>query len=137
LCTTLFNFYLQSIDKKLNSLVKVKFHGVECDVETSMRFEKNLLQYFNGNLTFCVGEAEEMDYSNYHFIYLYSPMKLDGMNRLYDKIFSEISTGTIVYDNYMYGKGLEDIIEKKSKTFRLKKVNLIFGEIQHIVWVKN
>jgi hypothetical protein len=135
--TTLYNFYIQSRESKLKNLFKIKLHGVEADVELAMKFEKNLLPFFNGELMFCVAEAEELDYSQYNFVYMYSPMKLEGMHRLYNKILQEISPGTVVYDNYMFGEGIEKILEEKSTKFNLFKRTLVFGNIQHTVWVKS
>ena len=136
LCTTLFNLYTQSQHRLLSSL-SFKFYGIEYDRDTATIFEKELLQFFEGNLTFSIGEAEDLDYSNYDFIYLYSPMKLSGMHKLYDKMFSEINSGTVVYDNYMFGQGLDNIISEKSIANNLIAKELIFGDKLHTVWIKS
>ncbi len=68
---------------------------------------------------------------------------------IHKKILDEIpvgiylcdTCGNIVYVNDAYANILEiakdDIIDKKSKKFGLRKMNLIFGELQHIVWIKD
>jgi len=133
LSTTLYNFYLQL---KEDNRFKFELFGIEGDPIIAEKFEKELLSFFQGNLSFSFNEAEKINYSKYNVVYLYSPMKYEGMCRLYDKIFSEIKPGTIVYDAYLYGKGLNDVIDSRIIKFGLTKIQLEFGGIKHEIHVK-
>lgn len=134
LSTTLYNFYLQS--QLMKDKFKLELYGIEADPMTAMKFEKELLPFFDGNMIFSMNEAEEISYERFDIVYLYSPMKYDGMCKLYDKIFKEIKPGTVVYDAYLYGKGLMDCIESRVEKFGLYKQVLEFGNKKHIIHVK-
>ena len=121
--TTMFDLYLQSkeIDKKFT------FSGVEKYRTYIEYFNKNLKSYWREDLTYIVSEIMDYNYSNFNFIYSYSPFKTEEkLNLYYSKLISEISTGSLLIEFRNNGLGYEDILTnyKELKSYQIDDITV-------------
>ena len=121
--TTMFDLYLQSkeIDKKFT------FSGVEKYRTYIEYFNKNLKSYWREDLTYIVSEIMDYNYSNFNFIYSYSPFKTEEkLNPYYSKLISEISTGSLLIEFRNNGLGYEDILTnyKELKSYQIDDITV-------------
>lgn len=106
--TTMYDVYLQSkeIDRRF------KFTGIEKYKPYIEYFNNNLKIYWNGDLTYIESEIMEYNYSDFNFIYSYSPFKTEEkLNLYYSKIISEIKSGSILVEFRNSGLGYDSILE--------------------------
>lgn len=117
--TTLYNIKQQF--ENLNSIsknFKYNLSGIDKDLNLKKLFDENFKQSFT-DLTYLVGDVFSLDYKNYSFIYMYSPLKSNNILNLYKKIISDLRSGSILYEAYNCGRGVEDLLIKNYHTLGL------------------
>jgi hypothetical protein len=116
--TTMFDFYLQS--QELNDK-KFTFTGIEKYTSYINFFNEKLSKYWNGKLNLIQGEIMEQNYSNYNFIYSYSPFKTEEkLIPYYSKLISEIKPNSIIVEFRNKGLGYEDTLLKFEEIERVE-----------------
>lgn len=122
--TTMYDLYLQSQDITDK---KFKFTGIEKYGPYIDYFNKHLKNYWNDNLNYISGEIMEYDFSNYNFIYSYSPFKTEEkLDKYYSKLISEIKTGSLLIEFRNNGLGYEDILNnyKELKSYKVDHITV-------------
>lgn len=116
----LFDLYLQS--KLFTDGKKFNFFGIEKE-QPYVEFLKNkLLNYWEGNLSIVEGDIMDFDYSNFNIVYTYTPFKTtEKLEKFYNKIIAEVSSGSILIENKNAGLGLHGILTEISG---IKKIQL-------------
>ena len=117
--TTLFDMYLQS--KLFTDGKKFNFYGIEKQKSYIEFLNKNLLQYWEGNLSIIEDDIMNQDYSKYNIVYTYTPFKTtEKLEKLYNKIISEVSTGSLLIEHKNSGLGLHGILTELEGVRKLK-----------------
>lgn len=107
--TTLYDMYLQS--KLFSDGKKFFFYGIEKQKNYLDFLTERLLPYWEGNLSLIEGDIMNQDYSKYNIVYTYTPFRTTlKLEKLYNKIISEISTGSILIEHKNAGLGLHGIL---------------------------
>jgi hypothetical protein len=110
LATTMYDLYLQSQEIEDKTF---EFSGVEKHERYTEYLKEKLLHYWEGNLTLIEGEIMDQDYSGYDIVYTYSPFKTEEkLMNFYNKIVSEVSTGSVIVESRNCGKGFKDTLTK-------------------------
>jgi len=103
LATTMFDLYLQS--KEIEGK-EFTFGGVEKHERYVEYYTDRLMHFWEGNLNLIVGEIMDQDYSKHNIVYTYSPFKtVAKLTEFYEKITSEISSGSIIVESRNMGRG--------------------------------
>ena len=98
----LFDIYLQSLELKHS----FSFHGIEKQKEYVDFVSRNLEQLWAGKLNLVHGDIMEQDYSAHNIVYTYSPFNnKKDLTRLYEKISSEITKGSVMIEHTNDGLG--------------------------------
>ncbi len=106
---TLFEIYLQS--KEIDKLFS--FTGIEKQKVYVDFIGKNLLHLWKDRLILKNEDLMDIDYSPYNIIYSYSPFNNHKQLKLmYQKIISEIKTGSIVIEHANKGLGHFNLLEE-------------------------
>lgn len=122
--TIMFDLYLQS---KEFTNKKFTFTGIEKHVKYTNFLRDNLLEYWNENLNLIEEDILISDYSNYNFIYSYSPFnRADKLMSFYSRILETAKPGTIIIglDHYRinnYGQNYTYLVNrfKKLKVYQM------------------
>jgi len=94
LATILFDIYLQSKEFDNKSFT---FTGIEKHDRYVQFINKELMQYWNGELNLIHDDIMNHDYSKWNFIYFYQPFKVsDKAIKFYSKVINEASEGAII-----------------------------------------
>ena len=124
---TLFEIYLQS--KELDKLFS--FTGIEKQKVYFDFIKENLLHLWKDRLILKNDDLMNIDYSPYNIIYSYSPFNnYNQLKLMYNKISSEIESGSIVIEHANQGLGHFNLLEeieglekiKLDHTFVFRKV---------------
>ena len=108
--SALFDIYLQS--KELSD-IKFNFFGIEKQSKYIDFFNQNLKSYWNDDLNFIEGDIIEQDFSNYDIVYSYSPYVQEyDLYQFYDKVKSEIKSGSLLIENRENGLGLNSVLTR-------------------------
>ena len=106
--TTMYDFYLQSqyLSNKRFTFTGIEKHKLYIDY-----LNKKLVNHWNGNLTLIDGDIMDQNYSNYNFIYSYSPFKTEEkLIPYYQKIISEVKSGSTIIEFRNKGLGYDGIL---------------------------
>jgi hypothetical protein len=116
----LFDLYLQS--KLFSDGKKFKFCGIEKELNYIEFLNNKLLHYWEGNLDIIHSDIMDIDYSKFNIVYTYTPFKtVEKLTLLYNKIISEISSGSILIENKNAGLGLHGVLTELEG---VKKIHL-------------
>jgi hypothetical protein len=116
----LFDMYQQS--KLFTDNKTFKFFGIEKQKEYLDFLNKNLMHYWEGNLTLVEDDIMNQDYSKFNIVYTYTPFKtFEKLHALYSKIISEVEPGSILVENKNSGLGLHGILTELEG---IKKIHL-------------
>lgn len=106
--TTLFDFFIQSkefTDKKFT------FTGIEKYKPYVDFLKSNLLEKWEGGLNLIEDDIMNHNYENYNIIYTYTPFRnMEKLRMFYNKVISEMKSGSILIENKCYGLGLSGIL---------------------------
>lgn len=105
----LYDIYLQS--KEINK--PFSFTGIEKQKIYIDFINSNLIDFWDNNLTLISGDIMEWSYVNYNIIYTYTPFRSKSkLEEFYNKISSEVKSGSIIIENAISGLGHFDILRK-------------------------
>lgn len=106
--SAMFDLYLQSSEMPQR---RFTFSGVEKHDRYSDYLEERLMPFWEGRLNFSRGDLMDQDYSGYNLIYTYSPFKTtEKLLSFYEKVASEIASGSVIVESRNFGKGLGDTL---------------------------
>jgi cyclopropane fatty-acyl-phospholipid synthase-like methyltransferase len=132
LCTTLYNLNLQFKKYEL----KGNFYGVDYNEELLKLFTKHLSQFWVDNkLTVGPKDIMECDLSDYDLILSYQPFKSNYIDKMYNKVFKEMKTGSIFHEHSGYDDCREVLMGVSSKNDMEEKV-LLFGGEKQFLYIK-
>lgn len=95
LATTLFDIYLQSKEIKNK---KFSFTGIEKWEPYITFLKKNLIEYWNDELTLIHDDIMNQSYEKWNFIWFYQPFKVsDKAMNFYSKVITEVRPGTLIF----------------------------------------
>ena len=98
----LFEIYLQSLDINKNFY----FYGVEKQDVYIQFIIDNLSHLWKDKLSLIKDDIMNVDYSKFNIVYSYSPFNnKKKLEKMYQKIVSEIQLGSIIVENANLGKG--------------------------------
>ncbi len=123
--TIMFDLYLQS---KEFSDKKFTFTGVEKHTKYIDFVKSDLMTYWDNQLELIQEDILQHDYSDYNFIYSYSPFNVaDKLMTFYQRILDTVKPGTIIIglDHYRimnYGENYGDLIDK-FKSLKVYQMN--------------
>jgi len=107
--TALFDMYQQS--KLFKDGKTFNFYGIEKQKNYIEFLNTKLLHYWEGNLTVIEDDIMNQDYSKYNIVYTYTPFKTaEKLTKLYNKIISEMSVGSILIEHKNAGLGLHGLL---------------------------
>lgn len=108
----LFDFYQQSkefTDKKFY------FYGIEKQKDYINFLKSNLLIYWQSQLNLIEDDLMNCNYSDYNIVYTYTPFKTyQRLKNFYNKIVSEVKSGSILIENKSSGLGLHGVMTEIS-----------------------
>ena len=132
LCTTLYNLNLQF----KNYEIKADFYGVDHNEELLKLFTKHLLQFWvNNKLSIGLKDIMKFDLSDYDLILSYQPFKDDYVDKMYDKVFKEMKTGSIFYEH----SGFSDCrvaLQRSANKHNIEEKFLLFGGEKQTIFIK-
>lgn len=106
---TLFDFYLQSLNLNQN----FTFTGIEKQKVYVDYLKENLLSFWNDELNLIEDDIMNHNYSNYNIVYSYTPFRSEkSLNKFYNKVSTEIRSGSIIIENAHWGLGHYDLLRK-------------------------
>lgn len=122
--TALFDIYLQS--KSFDDGKSFNFYGIEKQKSYIEFLNKNLLHYWEGNLSLIEDDIMNQNYSKYNIVYTYTPFKTtEKLEKLYTKIISEIEPGSILIEHKNSGLGLHGILTELEGIKKIKIDNIV------------
>lgn len=106
---TLFELYLQS--KEINK--RFYFTGIEKQKVYVDFILENLSHLWEDNLNLVNSDIMNIDYLNFDIIYSYSPFNnYQQLKSMYQKIISEIKSGSIIIEHANFGLGHFNLLEE-------------------------
>lgn len=107
--TALFDMFQQS--KLFEDRKHFNFYGIEKQKIYVDFLKEKLLHYWQDSLTLIEDDIMNQNYSKYNIVYTYTPFKTtEKLTLLYNKIISEISSGSLLIENKNSGLGLHGIL---------------------------
>lgn len=105
----LFDIYQQS--KLFTDGKSFNFYGIEKQKSYIEYLNNNLINYWEGNLNLIEDDIINQNYSKYNIVYTYTPFKTtEKLSVFYNKIISEIKSGSLLIENKNAGLGLHGIL---------------------------
>lgn len=105
----LFDIYQQS--KLFTDGKTFNFYGIEKQKNYIDFLNEKLISYWEGNLNLIEDDIMNQDYSKYNIVYTYTPFKTtEKLTKFYNKIISEVKSGSLLIENKNAGLGLHGIL---------------------------
>lgn len=106
--TALYDIYLQS---KEFSDKTFSFTGIEKQKSYIEFLKKHLISYWENNLQLIEDDIMNQNYSKFNIIYTYTPFQtVEKLKELYNKIISEVESGSVLIENKNAGLGLHGVL---------------------------
>lgn len=105
----LFDIYQQS--KLFTDGKTFNFYGIEKQKNYLDFLNEKLFSYWEGNLNLIEDDIMNQNYSKYNIVYTYTPFKTtEKLSKFYNKIISEVESGSLLIENKNAGLGLHGIL---------------------------
>ena len=132
LCTTLYNLNLQFKTYEINA----EFYGIDHNEELLKLTTKHLSQFWVDNkLSIGLNDIMDVDLSDYDLILSFQAFKDDHIDKMYNKVFKEMKTGSVFYEHSGFGTCREALMESSSEN-NMEERALLFGGEKQILFIK-